>query len=80
MTTKEKLLFLVAHGVKITELANRAQCHKNTLSMWLRGESNLSARLEQNVNNAINFFLKELEEIKEEDDGINLYENKPQRR
>jgi len=77
MTTKEKLLFLVSHGIKITELAKRAQCHKNTLSMWLRGESNLSTRLERDVNNAINLFLKELEEIKEENHGTNLYENKP---
>ena len=80
MTTKERLLFLTNRGVKITEFASRVKCHKNTLSMWLRGESNLSARLERDINNAINLFLKELEEIKEENNGINLHENKPKRR
>ena len=80
MTTKERLLFLISRGVKITEFARRSQCNKNTLSMWLRGKSNLSVRLERDVNNAINLFLKELEEIKEENNGVNLYENEPERR
>lgn len=66
MTTKDRLLFLINHGVTISEFARRVNCNKNTLSQWLRNKSNLSNRLERDVKQAINIFLQELEEIKEE--------------
>lgn len=66
MTTKDRLLFLINRGVTISEFARRVNCNKNTLSQWLRNESNLSNRLERDVNQAINIFLQELQEIKEE--------------
>lgn len=77
MTTKERLLYLIDRGFTITELARRAKCSKSTLGRWLRGETNLSARLERDVKIEINRLLQELDVIKEEEyNGINLYENK----
>ena len=65
MTVKERTEFLVARGVSITEIAKRAECNKTTLGRWLRGETNLSKRLEKDVNEVINNYLTELEQIKE---------------
>ena len=64
MTVKEKVEFLVSHGVKIVELANRANCNQTTLGRWLRGETNLSARLEKDLNTVIIHFIEELEQLK----------------
>lgn len=77
MTTKERLLYLTDRGFTVTELARRIECSKSTLGRWLRGETNLSARLERDVKIGINQLLQELDVIKEENcNGINLYENK----
>ena len=77
MTTKERLSYLVDRGFTVTELARRVECSKSTLGRWLRGETNLSARLERDVNKGINQLLLELDMIKEDNkDGINIYENK----
>lgn len=65
MTTKERLKYLYNHGVPLTEFAKRLNCSKTTLGRWLRGESNLSERLERDLNSEINKYLSELEEIKE---------------
>lgn len=65
MTTKERLEYLVSRGVTITEFSRRVDCNKTTLGRWLRGETNLSARLEKDLKNAINNYLTELEQIKE---------------
>lgn len=65
MTTKDRLSFLVSRGMTISEFARRVNCNKNTLSQWLRGVSNISTRLEKDINNEINLFLQELENIKE---------------
>ena len=65
MTVKEKVELLVAHGIKITELARRVNCNHTTLSRWLRGETNLSERLEKDLNNMLIQFINELEKIKE---------------
>lgn len=65
MTTKDKLSFLVSRGMTISEFARRVNCNKNTLSQWLRGVSNISSRLEKDINREINLFLQELENIKE---------------
>jgi transcriptional regulator with XRE-family HTH domain len=65
MTTKERLTFLYERGIPLTEFARRVKCNKTTLGRWLRGESNLSERLERDLNLEINKYLSELEEIKE---------------
>lgn len=65
MTTKEKIEFLVSRGVSITELAKRTECSNSTLARWLRGETNLSKRLEKDLNQTIISYLTELDTIRE---------------
>jgi transcriptional regulator with XRE-family HTH domain len=77
MTTKERLSFLINQGFTIASFARRVECDKTTLGRWLRGETNLSARLERDVKKEINQLLQELDSIKEENYGINLSEDKP---
>lgn len=66
MTTKERLKYLYDRGVTLTEFANRLDCNKTTLGRWLRGETNLSNKLENKLNNEINAYLSELDKIREE--------------
>ena len=65
MTVKEKTQFLIERGVSITELAKRVECNKTTLGRWLRGETNLSKRLERDLGQAISSYLTELDKIRE---------------
>lgn len=65
MTVKEKIELLVSHGVKITELSKRVNCNQTTLGRWLRGETNISSRLEKDLNEMIAQFINELEVLKE---------------
>lgn len=64
MTIKEKIEFLIEHGIKVVELAKRTNCSPTTLGRWLRGESNISSRLEKDLNNMIIQFVEELEILK----------------
>lgn len=76
MTTKERLLYLIDRGFTITELARRAKCSKSTLGRWLRGETNLSMRLERDVKIEINKLLQELDVIKEDNcNGMYISKN-----
>ena len=65
MTIKEKVQFLVSHGVKVIELANRVNCNQTTLGRWLRNETNISARLEKDLDTMIKQFITEIEQLKE---------------
>lgn len=64
MTTKERLIFLYERGVPLTEFARRVNCNKTTLGRWIRGESNLSTRLERDLDIEIDKYLSELESIR----------------
>lgn len=66
MTTKEKVQFLVSHGVSLTELAKRAECDSSTLGRWIRNDSALSKRLEKIVEQMVRDYVDELEVIKRE--------------
>lgn len=77
MTTRDRLLYLLDRGFTAAELARRVECSKTTIGRWVRGETKLSARLERDVNVAINQLLQELDVIKEENYGIDLYEDEP---
>ena len=65
MTIKEKIQFLVSHGIKVVELANRVNCNQTTLGRWLRGETNISTRLEKDLDTMIRQFITEIEQLKE---------------
>lgn len=64
MTTKERLIYLYERGVPLTEFARRLQCNKTTLGRWVRGESNLSTRLERDLDLEIDRYLSELDSIR----------------
>ena len=65
MTIKEKTNFLTSRGVSITELAKRTNCNSSTLARWLRGESNLSTRLEKDLHTTILNFVEEIQVLRE---------------
>jgi len=65
MTTKEKIEYLVKCGVKVVELSKRVGCNQTTLGRWLRNETNISPRLEKDLNQMIQDFIKEIEVLKE---------------
>lgn len=64
MNAKERLKFLYERGVPLTEFARRLQCSKTTLGRWLRNETNLSARLEKDLDLEIDKYLSELDQIR----------------
>ena len=65
MTTKEKIEYLVEHGIKVVNLAKRVGCNQTTLGRWLRNETNISSRLEKDLNQMVQDFIKEIEILKE---------------
>ena len=65
MTTKEKIEYMVARGIKVIDLAKRVGCNQTTLGRWLRGETNISSRLEKDLNQMIQDFIREIEILKE---------------
>ena len=65
MTTKEKIEYLVERGIKVVDLAKRVGCNQTTLGRWLRKETNISSRLEKDLNQMIQDFIKEIEVLKE---------------
>lgn len=64
MTTKERLEYLYERGVPLTEFARRLDCNKTTLGRWLRNETNLSMRLERDLDKEIDTYLSELDKIR----------------
>lgn len=64
MTTMEKLIFLKQHGVSLTYIAKQVNCSQQALGMWIKGQSKVSARLEKDVENAIQVFVGEMEGLK----------------
>ena len=64
MSTKERLIYLYERGIPLTEFARRVNCNKTTLGRWLRNETNLSARLERDLDLEIDIYLSELDKIR----------------
>lgn len=64
MTTLEKLIYLKEHGTSLTYIAKKAKCSPQTLTMWIKGKSNISLRLEEDIIEVINVLIRELEELK----------------
>ena len=65
MNLKEKIQYLINRGVTITEFARRVDCNKTTLGRWLRGETNLSKRLEKDLTQVLEDYLTEIKIIME---------------
>ena len=65
MNLKEKIQYLVDRGVTITEFSRRVNCSKSTIGRWLRGETNLSKRLEKDLTKVLEDYLTEIKQIME---------------
>ena len=63
MTFKEKIQKLLDLGFTCGQLGKICGCHGTTISSWLRGASNLSKQMQESIENHIQNFIKELEEI-----------------
>lgn len=64
MTTLEKLIYLREHGVSMTYLAKKVKCAPQTISHWVKGEKNISQRLEKDLEYAIIELAEEMEVLK----------------
>ena len=65
MSLKDKIQYLVDRGVTITEFSRRVDCSKTTIGRWLRGETNLSKRLEKDLTKVLEDYLTEIKLIME---------------
>lgn len=64
MTTREKVIYLKQHGTTVAYLAKQVNCAAQTLTQWVKGDKQISMRLERDVEIAIQALLNELEELK----------------
>lgn len=53
MTTREKMFFLRDNGVSTAQIARMARCSPSTINNWMRGQTKISIRLEESIDNAI---------------------------
>ena len=63
MNLKEKIQKMLDMGFTCGQLGKICGCHGTTISSWLRGASNISKRMEESIENHIQSFTKELENI-----------------
>ena len=63
MTLKEKIQKLLDLGFTCGQLGRICNCHGTTISSWIRGASNLSKQMEESINNHIQSFIQNLNEI-----------------
>lgn len=66
MITQQKLILLKEKGITLTKIATIADCAPQTLAQFVRGERNLSTRLERDVEAAIKKLLNELNTYRKE--------------
>lgn len=64
MNTLEKLIYLKEHGTSLTYIAKKAKCSPQALTMWIKGKSNISLRLEEDIIEAIKILVQEMEALK----------------
>ena len=63
MILKEKIQKMINLGFTCGQIGKICQCHGTTISSWLRGSSNISKRMEESIENHIQSFIKQLENI-----------------
>ena len=63
MSLKEKIQKMINLGFTCGQIGKICQCHGTTISSWLRGSSNISKRMEESIENHIQSFIKQLENI-----------------
>ena len=63
MNLQEKIQKMIDMGFTCGQLGKICECHGTTISSWLRGASNISKRMEESIENHIQSFLNELNNI-----------------
>lgn len=64
MTTREKVLYLKENGITITHIAKITKCAPQTLNNWIKGERTISARLEEDLEQAIETIVKKIGKVR----------------
>lgn len=59
MSLRNKVKFLIEHGVKISFLADLMRCHPTTLKNWVDG-ANINPRTESFIELGLESFLKDI--------------------
>lgn len=63
MTTREKMLFLKENGFSATKIAKMVKCSPSTVNNWLNGITNISLRLEEDIEMAIRDLIVKINSI-----------------
>lgn len=63
MNLKDKIQKMIDLGFTYGQLGKICECHSSSISSWMRGSSNISKRMEESLNNHLQLFAKQLEEI-----------------
>lgn len=63
MTIQEKLLFLSENGVSISFIAKMAHCSVQTITQWIKGNRNVSYRMERDIIAATQSYLEKIREV-----------------
>lgn len=67
MTTREKVNSLKDNGISASHIARLVKCSPSTIINWAKGQTELSARLEEDVNIAIKELAERIGRIMEEE-------------
>ena len=63
MILKDKVQFLINKGFTCGQIGKICECHSSSISKWLNGTSQISARMEESIENHIIKFFHEINEI-----------------
>ena len=63
MTLQEKIQKMIELGYSYNQLGKICECHSTSLSKWMRGEKNISARMEESIKSHIKSYIENLENI-----------------
>lgn len=66
MITREKIIYLKENGVSISHIARLVKCSPSTLTNWMKGYTELSERLNEDVENAIKEWVNKVGKVVEE--------------
>lgn len=54
---------MIELGYSYNQLGKICECHPTSLSKWMRGEINISARMEESIKSHIKSYIENLENI-----------------
>ena len=60
MTLKEKIQFLVDNGFSCGQISKICNCHSSSISKWLKGTTQISARMEESIESHVKDFLEKI--------------------